>query len=70
MTTLLMKLGKIAVMLNNFLIRGLIMWEIKHFKNYDAVLNFINKNEHKYQMDIIYINDGYAVEYKKLRVVY
>jgi hypothetical protein len=46
------------------------MWEIKHFKSYDDVLNFINKNEHKYQMDIIYINDGYAVEYKKLRVVY
>jgi hypothetical protein len=46
------------------------MYEIKHFKTYDAVLNFINKNEYKYQMDIIYTHNGYAVEYKKLRVVY
>ena len=45
------------------------MWEIKTFKTEKEMLNFIENNKHKYQIDITYIDNLYAVEYKKLRVI-
>jgi hypothetical protein len=46
------------------------MWKIKRFKNQAALDEFIELNAHKIAYNVIYINNGYAVEYKKLRVVY
>ena len=46
------------------------MWKIKRFKTQAALDNFIALNEHKIAYNVIYINNGYAVEYKKLRVIY
>jgi hypothetical protein len=46
------------------------MWTTKHFKSQDAMDAWIEKNSHKYQITILYVNNGYALEYKKLRIVY
>lgn len=45
------------------------MWDIKTFKTEKSMLKFIEKNKHKYQIDIIYIENLYGIEYKKLRVI-
>lgn len=51
----------------------IIMWKRKLFKNengkfdcYDKAVEFIEMNKHKYKMDLILVNNGYIVEYKKL----
>lgn len=45
------------------------MWEIKYFKTEDEMERFIDKNRNKIQFEIIFINNGYAIEYRKLRKV-
>ena len=47
-------------------IRRIKMWEIKTFKTYEAQEKWIKANDHNHQIEIIYINNGYGVEYKKL----
>ena len=46
------------------------MWKLKTFKNQEALQNFINKNKSKIQYNIIFINNGYGLEYKKLIKIY
>lgn len=46
------------------------MWELKTFKTQAAQNNWIAKNEHKYQIVVIYLNNEYGVEYRKLRKLY
>ena len=46
------------------------MWTIKTFKTQREVDNFIAKNAHKIQYNILFINNGYGIEYKKLRKVF
>ena len=46
------------------------MWETKYFKTKKALDRFMEANKHKYQMTEIFINNGYGVEYRKLRRVY
>ena len=41
-------------------------WKIKTFKTYAALEKWIKANEHKHQIEIIYINNCYGVEYRKL----
>ena len=41
----------------------------KIFKDYHKMLEWIEVNKHKYRMDVCFIQDGYMVEYKKLKVV-
>ena len=43
------------------------MWQVKTFKSLQAMEKFINTNRNKIQFEIIYINNGYAIEYRKLR---
>lgn len=45
------------------------MWNTKIFKTYAAMKLWINDNGHKYQIQEIYINNAYGLEYKKLRVI-
>ena len=45
------------------------MWEYKEFKTEQDRENWILSNRLKYQIEVIYINNGYAVEYRKLRVI-
>jgi hypothetical protein len=46
------------------------MWTIKTFKTHSAMLSFIEKNKHKIQFNEVFINNSYAIEYRKLRRVY
>jgi len=46
------------------------MWQIKYFKTYEQAKKFmlrIRKNAYKYEL--IFINNGFAVEYKKLKIL-
>ena len=46
------------------------MWTIKFFGCADHMYKWIYNNCHKYQYEIVYVNNGYAVEYRPLRKVY
>jgi vacuolar-type H+-ATPase subunit F/Vma7 len=46
------------------------MWSTKVFKTEDELKRWIKKNQNKFQYEIIYINNGYAVEYRKLKRIY
>ena len=46
------------------------MWTERLFKSYAAQEAWITKNEHRYAIDRLYINNGYGVTYKKLIRVY
>jgi hypothetical protein len=45
------------------------MWKTKFFKTFENQKKWIEKNKHRYQIDIILVNNGYAVEYKELRKI-
>jgi len=45
------------------------MWQVKKFKTQQALNDWQANNSHRYQIDIIYINNGFAVEYKPLRII-
>lgn len=45
------------------------MWLIKTFKTLDKQRDFIKKYSNKYQIEIIFINNGYAVEYRPLKII-
>lgn len=45
------------------------MWRIKTFKTREKLLDFINKNKGKIQWQELFINNGYALEYRKLRKI-
>jgi hypothetical protein len=46
------------------------MWQVKTFKTQESMNKFIRKNQSKMQYAEIFINNGYAIEYRKLRRVY
>jgi len=45
------------------------MWQTKTFKTLEAQNAWIEKNEHKFQIVVIFVNNGYGVEYRKLRTI-
>ena len=49
--------------------RGNDMWTLKQFKTSDSMNEWIKANEHRYQITIVFINNGYAIEYKKIRFI-
>jgi|SaaInlStandDraft_4_1057021.scaffolds.fasta_scaffold218372_1 hypothetical protein len=46
------------------------MWLYKEFKTYTEQQRWIIANEYKYQIETVFIENGYSVEYKKLNRVY
>ena len=46
------------------------MWNTKFFNTLEGANKFINKNDRKYQSQLIFIHNGFAVEYKKLNTIY
>ena len=44
-----------------------IMWNFMFFKTAEARDNYIRKNKHRIQYEIVYINNGYGIEYRKLK---
>ena len=45
------------------------MWEVKVFKTREAMIRFIERNEHRIQWHEIFVNNAYAVQYRKLRII-
>jgi hypothetical protein len=45
------------------------MWTIKRFNDFKSQCDWIRANRYRYQITPLYVNDGYAVEYKRLRVL-
>ena len=45
------------------------MWNFKTFKNFNEQSKWINKNKYKYQIEIVFINNGNAIEYKELTII-
>ena len=45
------------------------MWRIKTFKTKAAFDNWIARNEGKCQIVVIFVNNAYGVEYRKLRQI-
>lgn len=46
------------------------LWKIKTFKTIEAMNSWLEKNDHHIQFNEIYVNNAYAVEYRKLRRIY
>ena len=46
------------------------MWQNKTFKTHEAIQKFIDKNKNRIQYQEVFINNGYAIEYRKLIRVY
>jgi len=46
------------------------MWQVKRFKSFAAQEAWINLNSHRFQIVRLFVNNGYAVECRKLRRVY
>lgn len=43
------------------------MWQTREFKTEKEMLRFIDKNKNRIQYEIIFINNGYGIEFRKLR---
>lgn len=46
------------------------MWKIRSFRNKENMEKFIEKNKDKIQWQEIFVNNGYAIEYRKLIKIY
>lgn len=42
------------------------MWRIKTFKTKEAMENFIRHNNNKMQWEEVFVNNEYAIQYKRL----
>ena len=45
------------------------MWNYIYFKTLEEAEKWMIENNNKYQMEIIFVQDAYGVEYKKLRTI-
>lgn len=45
------------------------MWQIKTFKTKQAMTEWLAKYGHRIQWDELIVCNGYAIEYRKLRVI-
>lgn len=45
------------------------MWQTKHFKSFKQQEEWIEANKNRYQISRIFVNNGYAVEYKPLTTI-
>jgi hypothetical protein len=45
------------------------MWEIKTFKTREAMEKWIEKFGHRYQWVEVFVNNGYALDIRKLRII-
>ena len=46
------------------------MWKIRKFASLEAQNLWVSANAGKYQITVLFVNNGFAVEYRRLRVVY
>lgn len=45
------------------------MWQTKTFKTRPELVEWIERNYYKYQIVEIAVNNAFAVEYKKVRII-
>lgn len=45
------------------------MWEEKTFKTREAMQAWVKRNDHRMQWEEIFVNNGYGVTYRRLRVI-
>jgi len=45
-------------------------WKIKTFRTIEAMHEFLHKNDGLIQFNEVYVNNAYAIEYRKLRIIY
>jgi len=45
------------------------MWKLKVFSDFITRDEWIFKNIHKYQIVIVFVNNGYGVEYRPLKII-
>jgi hypothetical protein len=45
------------------------MWEVKTFKSRAAMNRWIEKNGSRYQYVEVYINNGWALDVRRLRII-
>ena len=45
-------------------------WKIKTFRTIEAMNEFLYKNDRLIEFNEVYVNNAYAIEYRKLRIVY
>lgn len=46
------------------------MWQVKTFDDRDKMVKWVKRNYGKYQMIEVFVNNAWAVEYRKLVWVY
>lgn len=46
------------------------MWRIKHFKTNDGMHAWLKQQRGKIQYEILYVENGYAVQWRPLRVIH
>lgn len=44
-------------------------WITKEFKSRDEQQKFIDKNKHRFQMEEVFIDNGYALDIRKLKII-
>lgn len=49
---------------------GATFWQTRFFQSYDKQVKWTAKNGHRFQIVPLFVNNGFAVEFKKLRSVY
>ena len=40
------------------------LWSAKTFKTFSAMTEWMKKNQDKYQMQVVYVQNGYSVDYR------
>jgi len=45
-------------------------WKIKTFRTIEAMNEFLYKNDRLIEFNEVYVNNAYAIEYRKLRIIY
>jgi hypothetical protein len=45
------------------------MWQVKTFRTREQLKQWQEKNKNKMQMQEIFINNGYGVEYRKKQII-
>jgi hypothetical protein len=43
------------------------MWQTKYFKSLKAQTAWIKKNNYRYQIAVLFVNNGHAVEYRPIQ---
>jgi hypothetical protein len=46
------------------------MWQIKQFKTQNAMRTWLQRNFQRIEWREVFVNNAYAIEYRKLRRVY